>query len=125
MSLTTFDATPQKPDANAKDGGTQNALAQALTGRTCFAEVEKNVTAALAQGGSEALQQTLGNSSGDMNSKNIALEQAGALPQSKNVANLDDATSADKCCDFQSMMGNDVANAAMDNALANVENPKN
>ena len=110
MSLTTFDATPQKPEASTKE---QNVLAQALTGDV-YGNGD-NALASFAKGGSQALQQTL-----DRNAKD--LEAQGALPESKNVANVEDATPADKSADFQTMMANDTANTAMNNALQNVEN---
>lgn len=92
MSLTTFDATPTRPEASTKE---QNVLAQALTGDV-YGNGD-NALASFAKGGSQALQQTL-----DKNAKD--LEAQGALPESKNVANVEDATPQDKSADFSQMM---------------------
>lgn len=114
MSLTTFDATPQKPDASIKGSESANsALAQALSGEV-FSNKESTLSS-FVKGGTQALQQTLDRSAKDM-------ETTGKLPEREKVADLSTATHEDKHSDFAAKMSqDDIVDEAAGNALKHVE----
>ena len=107
-----------KPAVSNDKSNENGALSQAL-GADVFAN-ERSAMASFANGGSRALQQTLDKDAHDMMA-NKALEDKGALPESKNVADVNQATSADRSANFTAMMAPDDGKLAqsMDRALAN------
>lgn len=113
MSMTTFDATPKKPDASLKGQESQNsALAQALSGELYSSK--ESAFGSFAKAGTVALQQTLDKSAQDMETK-------GQIPEREKVADLTKATHDDKHGDFVSRLASDdIVDNAQAKALKNV-----
>jgi hypothetical protein len=107
-----------KPAVSNDKSSENGVLSQAL-GADVFSSERDKALASFANGGTRALQQTLDRDAQDMKA-NKALEDKGSLPESKNVADVSQATKQDRSADFTNMMAdNDKLGAAMDKALAN------
>lgn len=119
MSFTTMSRGADAPTDHKNEGPKeQGALAQALSGKAFIAEVNRSTMGSLADGGSRALQNTIGGTK-DMASANIALEEAGKMPKGQDVANLATATQADKCCNFSEKMSSDKVETAFNQRFDN------
>lgn len=91
--------------SNDKSNDAQNGLAQAITGRVMFTEVEKSGFKAAVQGATDGMRTAaLGSHSQDMNAAAYKLQQDGHMPVAEKVADLKDATPADRSAPLAAMM---------------------
>lgn len=113
-------ATDRPAQSKDQSNEAQNAFAQFLTGEARISESNRSAIGSIAQGASESAQKMLASNAKDMNA---GLAEKGHIPHDDKVADLSTATDTDRSAPIQAMMApdHDKLNAAMDNALQNVE----